>query len=207
MSSAEAGHSPAVVPMLIDGLLPRHDALRIEHRVVAGGLDTVYAAVEQADFMRAWRKSAAVRTLFAARSLGERAMAAAARRGHVEAPPPEAMRLADMPSHGDWVRLGENPPFEIAFGAIGRFWSGETVWEQIDGADFKTFAAPGFAKIACCFSLRSYGTSRTLVSYDCRTLATDAVARQGFLRYWRPLSPFIGVVLRAQLGVVAADCR
>jgi hypothetical protein len=117
------------------------------------------------------------------------------------------MRLADMPSHGDWVRLGENPPFEIAFGAIGRFWSGETVWEQIDAADFASFAAPGFAKIACCFSLRSYGTARTLVSYDCRTLATDAAARDAFLRYWRPLSPFIGVVLRAQLGVVAADCR
>jgi hypothetical protein len=175
MSATRIGHAPAAAPMLIDGLLARHDALRIEHRVVAGGLDAVYAAVEQADFMRAWRESAAVRTLFAARSLGARAVAAAARRPHVEPPAPEAMRLADMPSHGDWVRLGESPPFEIAFGAIGRFWSGETVWEQI--------------------------------SYDCRTLATDAAAREGFLRYWRPLSPFIGVVLRAQLGVIAADCR
>jgi hypothetical protein len=48
---------------------------------------------------------------------------------------------------------------------------------------------------------------RTLVSYECRTLATDAAARIGFLRYWRPLSPFIGVVLRAQLGAIARQTQ
>lgn len=39
--------------------------------------------------------------------------------------------------------------------------------------------------------------------YEARTQATDDVARRGFLRYWRPLSPFIGVVMRSQLRVVA----
>ena len=62
---------------------------------------------------------------------------------------------------------------------------------------------PAYAKTACNFSLRPYGAESTLVSYECRTLATDDTARRGFLRYWRPLSPFIGVVLRAQLGIVA----
>ena len=42
------------------------------------------------------------------------------------------MRLADMPTHGDWVRvlLGEDPLHEIAFGVVGRFWAGETVWRR-----------------------------------------------------------------------------
>ena len=192
-------------PMLIEQLLPRYDAVRIEHRVVPGDVEAAYAAVMRADFMRAWRDSAGVRALFAARSLGERAVAAASRRALVEPPVPESLRLEDMPERGEWVLLGEDPPREVAFGAIGRFWSGETAWEQIDAAEFAAFAAPGFAKLACNFSLRAYGAAQTLVSYECRTLATDDAARAGFLRYWRPLSPFIGVVLRAQLGVVADE--
>ena len=42
----------------------------------------------------------------------------------------------------------------------------------------------------------------TLLSYECRTKATDPSATRAFMRYWRPLSPFIGVVLRAQLRTV-----
>jgi hypothetical protein len=194
-------------PMIIEQLLPRYDAARIEHRVVPGDVEAVYAAVLRADFMRAWRDSAGVRALFAARSLGERAVAAASRRALVEPRVPASLRLEDMPERGEWVVLGEDPPREVAFGAIGRFWSGETVWEQIDAAEFAAFAAPGFAKLACNFSVRACGAAQTLVSYECRTQATDEVARAGFLRYWRPLSPFIGVVLRAQLGVVADEAE
>jgi hypothetical protein len=145
-----------------------------------------------------------VRFLFAARGVGERIASAAAGRDRPDEPrPPETMRLADLPAHGEWVLLGENPPHEIAFGAIGRFWAGETVWEQIDAARFATFDRPGFARIACDFSLRPYGAARTLVSYECRTQATDDDSRRAFLRYWRALAPFIGVVLRSQLRVVA----
>ena len=74
-----------------------------------------------------------------------------------EPPAPETMRLCDLAAHGDWVLLGEDRPREVAFGAIGRFWGGETVWEQIDAGGFAAFAAPGYAKLACNFSLRPYG--------------------------------------------------
>ena len=79
------------------------------------------------------------------------------------------------------------------------------VWAQIDAADFEAFTEPGFGKIACNFSLRPYGADRTLVSYECRTLATDETARRGFMRYWRPLAPFIGLVMRSQLRVIEAE--
>ena len=123
--------------MLIDRLMPAYDAVRAEHRIVPGDVATVYAAARRADFIRAWRESAAVRLLFAARGVGERAVCLIARREHREPPPPESMRLADMPTHGDWVLLGEDPPHEIAFGVIGGFWAGETIWAQIDAADFR----------------------------------------------------------------------
>lgn len=190
-------------PLLIERLLPRPDAVRAEHLLVDGGFARVYEAVRRADFMRAWRESPAVRVLFTARGVGERVVSAAAGRERPAEPPPDTMRLADLPAHGEWVLLGENPPHEIAFGAIGRFWAGETVWEEVDATRFATFDRPGFARIACDFSLRPYGAQRTLVSYECRTQATDDAARRAFLRYWRALAPFIGVVLRSQLRVVA----
>ncbi len=194
-------------PMLLEGLLPDPDAVRIEHRVVVGGIDDVYAATREADFLDAWRGSRTVRTLFAMRAFGERVVALARWRAGVEEPELESLRLADLSTQGDWVLLGERSPHEIAFGVIGRFWAGETVWERIDAGDFRTFDRPGRARIACSFSLRPYGTGRTLVSYECRTKGTDAASTRGFLRYWRPLSPFIGLVLRAQLRTIAAVAK
>lgn len=190
--------------LLIERLISRPDAVRAEHLLVEGSRAAVYDAVRRADFMRAWQESRTVRALFAARSLGERAVSTVTgRTPPSEPPPPATIRLVDLTARGEWVLLGEDPPHEIAFGAIGRFWAGETVWESIDAAQFATFERPGLARIACDFSLRPYGDSRTLVSYECRTQATDPESRRAFLRYWRPLSPFIGVVLRSQLRVVA----
>jgi hypothetical protein len=194
---------PATDAMLLDRLLPEYDAARVDHRIVDGGQDAVYRAVMEADFVRAWKESPAVSVLFGVRQSLERV--AATVRGRSAKPPDEigSLRLADMPGHGDWVLLGEDPPREVAFGVIGHFWSGETTWEQIDAADFSAFDRPGYGKIACNFSLRPYGAERTLVSYEARTQATDDAARHGFLRYWRPLSPAIGVVMRSQLRVIA----
>ena len=59
--------------LLIDRLMPCYDAVRAEHAIVPGDIATVYAATRRADFIRAWRESATVRLLFAARGLGERA--------------------------------------------------------------------------------------------------------------------------------------
>jgi hypothetical protein len=192
-------------PMLIERLLPDYDAIRAEHRVVPGDVEAAYAAVRRADFIRAWRDSPTVRAVFGARALAERAVSATRGRAYTEPPAPASLRLADLTTRGEWVLLGEDPPREIAFGVIGRFWSGETLWETIDADEFAAFARPGYARIACNFSVRPYGAEHALVSYECRTHATDDAARRAFLRYWRALSPFIGAVLRVQLGVVAKE--
>lgn len=197
-----AAHAPALI---VERALPRYDASLAVHRIVPGSPEAVYAAARRADFLEAWRSSPAVRLMFAVRGLGERAAALVRRRTPVTPPVPDRLRLADLGDHGDWVLLGEDPPHEIAFGVIGRFWAGETVWEQIDAADFVAFDAPDRAKIAASISLRPYGADHTLVTYECRTQGTDPRAAAGFLRYWRLLSPFIGVVLRSHLRVVEAE--
>ena len=43
------------------------------------------------------------------------------------------------------------------------------------------------------------------LTYEARTAATDAASRRGFQRYWRVVAPFVGIVMRAQLSVIARN--
>jgi hypothetical protein len=194
--------------VIIDELMPCFDATRVDHLIVDAPLERAYDAVLRADFNEALARSVPVRALVGVRTAIERAVAAV--RG-LDPPAPaeqlEPARLADMETHGMYVRLGEDPPGEIAFGMIGRFWGGETRWEEIDASEFAGFDRTGYARIACSISLRPYGETRSLLSYEARTQATDAESRRAFLRYWRVASPLAGVVLRAQLGVIADEAR
>jgi hypothetical protein len=190
--------------MLLDRLMPEFDATRIEHRVIDARPAAVYDAAIHADLVDAMSRSRIVRGLFGLRAAAER-VAALARRTPRDAPAVPVLRLAEMPNHGDWVRLGESPPSEFAFGAIGRFWGGETVWEEIDSSEFIAFNPQGYAKIAASLSLRAYGDQRTLLTYEARTHATDDVARRAFLRYWTFASPGAGVVMRSALALIADE--
>ena len=191
--------------MLIDEQMPQFDATRIEHRVIEGSPERLYRAVRESDFMEIWRSNRIARALGSARTVAERLASGLRGREFQEYDEPTSLRLADLPAHGDWVLLGEDAPNEIAFGVIGRFWAGETAWRQIDASEFRDFAEPGYARIACGFSFRPYGEARTLVTYESRTQAVDPQARRGFLRYWRLVSPGAGLIMRAQLAEVAKN--
>jgi hypothetical protein len=190
---------------LLDALLPEFDATRIEHRVIDAPPGAVYSAAIGADLVDAMRRSTVVRGLFALRAAGERAVATVRRTPVVSPPELPTMRLGELTGHGDWVRLAANPPHEFAFGAIGRFWGGETTWTQIDSSAFASFDEAGYAKIVASLSLRSYGDRRTLLTYEARTQATDDVARQSFMRYWRFVSPGVGIVMRSALSLIADE--
>jgi hypothetical protein len=190
--------------MLLDTLMAEFDATRVEHRVISGARSDVYDAAVHADLVDAMRRSRVVRTLFTLRRAAER-VAATVGGSQVPSAPEPMLRLAEMPEHGDWVKLGADPPIEFVFGAIGRFWGGETKWEQIESSSFVSFHEPGYAKIAANLSLRPYGEERTLLSYEARTQATDDAARRAFLRYWALASPGAGVVMRSALAVIAHE--
>lgn len=190
---------------LLDRSLPTWDATRVECRVVVAPIERVYAAALNADMLDAVRRHRVVRVLFAIRRASERVIAALRRRPWVEPPPPPSLRVRDLPARGEWVLLGSTPPREVAFGVIGRFWSGETQWETIDRSEFAAFARPGFAKIGCSLLLRDLGDGGILLSYEARTRATDAASRRAFRRYWRVTSPFIGIVMRSLLALIERD--
>jgi hypothetical protein len=163
--------------MLLDRFLPRYDAVRIERRLLMGDPASVWDAVLDADFMRTADEMPAVRFLFGARSLAERAVAAVRGAPAPAAPEPECMRLRDLEPHGEWVRLDEEPPHEVAFGAIGRFWAGETVWEQIEGPGWRRSPAASrcvFARNAGRWSATNVARLRPIRPPGARSCATGA---------------------------------
>jgi hypothetical protein len=175
------------------------DAIRCEQRVISVPVEEAFETVLHTDFRDVPLASRTVRSLFAIRTAAEHAVAFLLRQEPVVPPPFKAMRLADLPSRGEWVRLDVDSPNRISFGAIGRFWAGETRWAEFDADDFERFSRPGYAKIRCDIGVLPLDDCLTALTYECRTLTTDPSSRREFRRYWRVVSPFVGVVLRATL--------
>jgi hypothetical protein len=183
--------------MLLDEVLADFDVTRVDTIVVAAPPAAVYRAVMELDMVQLVRDDRVLGLLFAVRGIPDRLLRLAGRAPEV--PEPVSMRLADLPAEGEWVRLAEDPGREIVFGAAGRFWNGPIDWEVITPAGFAAFDTPGSARIAANLAVHPYSADRVLLTYEARTSATDAAARRGLHRYWRFLSPFIGVVLRGVL--------
>lgn len=186
--------------MLIDQILPTADVARVDVVVVNGAPEEVYRALLDYDLADLPRDDRLVGALFALRSIPDRVVRILGERS--EQAPVTSLRLAELPSEGAWVKLGENPGHEVVFGAAGRFWNGPIRWERITTERFASFAVPDSARIAASMAVHPYSPGRVLLSYETRVLATDDRARRGLTRYWRFLAPFIGMVLRGVLRAV-----
>ena len=186
----------------LDYVLPVWDATRVERRIISAPLVATYEAVMTSDFLDVVRRSRVVGALFAIRSTGKRFKAWVLRRQFAEPVAPERLRLRDIPSEGEWVRLEEDRPREFVFGVVGRFWAGETSWIETDRKRFMYFDKPGLARIGCHMLLTPIDTSHTLVEYEARTRTSDPASRESFLRYWGFASPFVGIVMRSTLRLI-----
>ncbi|HEV8365373.1 MAG TPA: hypothetical protein VGQ52_17785 [Gemmatimonadaceae bacterium] len=187
--------------------MPTWDAIRVERRVIDATPERLYDVTLNTDFLDVACSSRAVRILFGLRAAAERVITSVRFRRRPQVHSPRALRVGSLPLRGDWVTLGQDWPTEIAFGAIGRFWTGDTKLLKTDASVFRSFDGHGFAKIACHFSFRPLGNGQTLVTYESRTKATDAASRRAFLRYWRVVSPFVGVVMRAMLAAIERNVK
>jgi hypothetical protein len=190
--------APGAESLLIDDALPRFDVTRREHLVVDADVPTTWAALLATDLMD-------VHTPLLDAAFWVRGLPARLRSGQ-PAPVPPSLRLdGDVPLEG-WLALGRREGRELALGAVGRFWQADITWRTLaDAAEFAAFEEPGWGRIAAGFSLRPYGTARTLVSYEARTAVPDESSRRRFVRYWELVEPFVGHIMRATLRTVAAD--
>ncbi len=197
--------------MLIDRALPRFDFTRVEHEVVEADPEATYAAVRRLDFMKVHSPLMDAATWV--RGVPDKVARATGRRTE----PPQELpsltfdgMLVGEGSLPGWMSLDEDPPREIAFGAIGKFWQLDISWLEPmpeTPEEFAAFDEEGWGKIAANFSVRPYGQGRSLLSYEARTGMSDAASRTKFARYWTVVSPFVGVIMRATLRTVKADAE
>jgi hypothetical protein len=197
--------------MLIDRAIPRFDFTRVEHVVVGADPETTFAAVRRLDFLRV--HSPLMDAAMWVRGVPDRVARATGWRTEPVLDVP-SLKLDGMLAGEDalpgWMSLGEDPPREIAFGAIGKFWQLDISWLEpmpTTQDEFAAFDDPGWGKIAANLSVRPYGDGRSLLSYEARTVMTDEESRTKFGRYWTVVGPFVGVIMRAALQAVKVDAE
>jgi hypothetical protein len=196
---APGGPEPAVV-LLLDHYLDEADATVAAHRIVDAPVDVTFTAALELDLLE-------VRTPLLSASFWARGLPAKLLR-RPEPPPPERITLDGALDLPGWMLLDRRPGHEIVFGAIGVFWTPTIRWNtDVAPNEFAAFAEPGWGKIACNYSTRSYGEHRTLLTYECRTLTTDDASRRLFNRYWWLIRPFVGHIMRATVATIGAHAE
>jgi hypothetical protein len=192
----------ATEPLLLDAVQNHFDESIAAHAIVDAPPTETFQAALDLDFLSV--RTPLLTASFLARDLPSRLL------GRPRPPVPPRMTLSGREGEGlpGWMVLGERPGHEIAFGAVGRFWTPTIEWnESVEPQLFPDFDEPGWGVIACNFAVMPYGRHRTLLTYECRTRITDAVSRRKFLRYWWLVRPFVGHVMRATVETIRLDVQ
>jgi len=187
MGSLEGVGVMPLSSMIIDREMPVFDVRIAAHLIVDAPPDVVLRAARELDFTTV--RTPLLATAMWARGVPDRLRGRAAE-------PPRRLVLAEGVGLPGWLMLGETDD-EVAFGAVGRFWKPSIEWRDVDRSEFAGFAETGWGRIACNFSVRDYGATRTLLSYECRTATTDAESRRRFANYWIAIKPFVAHIMRA----------
>lgn len=185
-------------PLIIDAVMPKFDVGVAEHSIVRAEPSVTFRASRELDFL-------SVRTPLLETAMWVRGLPA--RVTHQAVPAPPRLVLAEGDKLPGWVVLGEQPDRELAFGAVGKFWQPNIEWHDVPVDDFAAFAEPGWGKIAANFSVLPYGADASLLSYECRTMTTDAASRRKFSRYWSFMRPFIAHIFRATVRTIRDDAE
>jgi hypothetical protein len=167
--------------MLIDQWMPAYDAVERHSTLVDASVERVWAAAQSLDLSR----SPIVRVLFALRSLGgifaprrkERAL---------------GTTLEGLKANG-FVVLDEKPGEELLLGLVGRFWRIDGGIVRVTAEEFRAFHRPGYATATWNFTLAPEA-GRMRLATETRVRCTDDASRRAFLRYWRLVGPFSGLI-------------
>ena len=195
----------------LDRVLPEPMLAERHHIDVAAPATLAWRHVRQLDLARIpW-----VRMLFALRTLPER-LAGKHQPLHI--------RLDDLvssPAAPGFQVLSENPPHEIAVGAIGKVWRPAIPFIHVDGAEaFAAFDERGFVKVAWAIRVVPR-TSEPLsdsmpewmpvnacrVELEVRVSANDPASWRLFKRYFRIIGPASRLIRRAALAQLAREAE
>jgi hypothetical protein len=99
-----------------------------------------------------------------------------------------------------WSVLAEIPGREIVVGSVTKPWEPDVTFRSVPSTDFAAFCEPDYVKIVWTLRADPIGDTAAMFRTETRALATDAVARAKFRRYWSLLSPGIRLIRCLTLG-------
>jgi hypothetical protein len=172
------------------------------------GLVQLDSVVVAADPLRTWdvvrninlAQSPLVRTLFGIRTIPDR----------LEGRSPELQLhihdLVSTPERPGFQVLVEEPPRELAAGAIGQVWRPVIPFIHVpDAAAYSAFAEPGYVKVAWAIRALADGDSSTRVEFELRVAATDEASWTKFKRYFMLIGPASHFMRRLLLAQIERD--
>lgn len=197
MPAAPHGVPDSASPSLIDAFLPAYDVAASYATGVAAPPERAWAAVRALEM----RGSPLVRGLFLLRSLP--ALVAHPRRALARRAARRGLGLTlDQLLRGGFTLLGERPGEELLLGLVGRFWRADGGIVRVEAGEWGEWERPGYAKAAWNFTLAPGAGGALRLATETRVRCTDPESRRRFLRYWRLVGPFSGLIRRDMLRSV-----
>jgi hypothetical protein len=175
----------------LDALIPKPRLVEIDRVDVSAPAEVVWQHVRHGALAR----SRVTRGLFALRTLMDR----------VKHPVPQsgAWRLDDMTSSADrpgFQILVDEPPREVAVGAIGQVWRLRIPFAHVaDARHYSSFAEPDVVKVAWSVRVSPRLRQGSHVELELRVDATGEAAWRKFRRYFRLIGPASRFIRRALL--------
>lgn len=174
----------------LDELIPRPHLREIDRVRVPAPAEAVWEKVRHGELAQA----RLIRALFSLRSLMMRDRTGAS----------PTIRIDDLRSSTDrpgFQILMEDPPHELAVGAIGKVWRLRIPFVHVSGAqDYAAFAQPGFVKVAWAIRVTSSdAAAQCQLEIEVRVHATDDESWHKFRSYFRLIGPFSRYIRRSLL--------
>lgn len=178
----------------LDRVIPTPALLEVDEIDLAVSPSRAWELVRHGDL----GSSPLVRALFAVRTLPDRI-------AH-ESVGTVALHIDDLTSstaHPGFQVLVDEPNREVVVGAIGKVWHLEIPFVHVDDADaFRTFAEPGFVKVAWAIRISPRGERDSRVELELRVDATDPGSWAKFNRYFALIGPASRFIRRSLLSAL-----
>jgi hypothetical protein len=172
---------------LLDRFMPEYEVVeRHQIHVAAPAASTLTAACEQ-DLLQL----PLVRAIFKAREIVLRATPN-------DRPQPHGLVAATLAL--GWGVLAHVPDREVVIGAVTKPWEPNVTFRALPPGEFAAFRDAEFVKIAWTLRADPIDEETCIFRTETRAMATDAVARRKFRRYWAFASPGIALIRRLSLN-------
>ena len=176
-------------------LIPLPHLLEIDRIDVDAPATQVWDYLRQGELARALP----IRALFTLRTL-------ASRNAEGASPTIRIDSLRSTLEHPGFQILVDEPPHEVAVGAIGKVWRLDIPFVHVgDDRAFTAFSEPDFIKVAWAIRVWPRGGRKSHVELEVRVAATDEASWRKFRRYFRLIGPFSRFIRRSLLRALARD--